>query len=97
MQLSIQNVGKQYSDEVWGLQDFSLEINPGIIGLLGPNGAGKSTLMSIIATVTRPSAGSVFWNSTDIVHDPNAVREVQGYLPQEFGVYPHLSADEFLA
>jgi ABC-type multidrug transport system ATPase subunit len=96
MELSIQHVSKQYTREVWGLQDFSVELEPGVIGLLGPNGAGKSTLMTIIATITKPTEGRVLWNGVDIAESPNALRDVLGYLPQNFGVYPHLDAVEFL-
>jgi ABC-type multidrug transport system ATPase subunit len=67
-----------------------------VLGLLGPNGAGKSTLMRILATITQPSAGRVLWNGTDIKHDPDTLRTVLGYLPQDFGIYPNLSALEFL-
>jgi len=96
MQLSIEKVSKRYRRDVWGLRDFSLEIEPGVLGLLGPNGAGKSTLMTIIATITRPTEGRVLWDGTDIVETPNEIRAVLGYLPQDFGVYPHLNAVEFL-
>jgi ABC-type multidrug transport system ATPase subunit len=96
MQLSIQNVAKTYRGGVRGLDDFSLELGPGVLGLLGPNGAGKSTLMRILATITRATAGSVTWNGTDITRSPDAVRNILGYLPQDFGVYPNLSAQEFL-
>jgi len=81
---------------VWGLKGFSLEIEPGVLGLLGPNGAGKSTLMSILATITRPTEGTVSWDGTDVAREPNALRAVLGYLPQDFGVYPNLNAVEFL-
>ena len=96
MELVIDAVGKRYGRSVWGLRDFSLTLRPGVVGLLGPNGAGKSTLMRIIATVTRPTTGRVTWNGTDLARDPDAVRRVLGYLPQDFGVYPNLSALEFL-
>jgi ABC-type multidrug transport system ATPase subunit len=96
LRLSIRNLLKQYRGSVRGLDDFSLEVGPGVLGLLGPNGAGKSTLMRILATVTRPSAGVVTWNGTDITREPDAVRAVLGYLPQDFGVYPNLNAIEFL-
>ena len=96
MQLTIQGVSKQYSRKVWGLRDFTLDVRPGVLGLLGPNGAGKSTLMRILATVTRPTHGNATWNGTDISREPDAVRAVLGYLPQDFGVYPHLNAVEFL-
>ncbi len=64
--------------------------------MLGPNGAGKSTLMRIIATITKPTHGTVRWNGVDIVQKPDEIRAVLGYLPQDFGVYPNLNADEFL-
>ncbi len=96
MSLSIEQVAKEYSGGVWGLRDFSLAFESGVLGLLGPNGAGKSTLMRILATVTRPSRGRVIWNGSDIVRRPDALRAVLGYLPQDFGVYPNLSAQEFL-
>jgi ABC-2 type transport system ATP-binding protein len=96
MKLSLEGVGKLYQGKVWGLKDFSLDVGPGILGLLGPNGAGKSTLMRILATITKPTQGTVTWNGTDIVRSPNSVRAVLGYLPQDFGVYPNLNAVEFL-
>lgn len=96
MKLHIEHVGKRYRGNVWGLQDFSLELGPGVLGLLGPNGAGKSTLMRILATITRASVGNVTWNGHDITRHPDVLRPVLGYLPQDFGVYPHLNALEFL-
>lgn len=96
MQLTIENVGKQYRGDFWGLRDFSLTLEPGVLGLLGPNGAGKSTLMRILATITKPTTGQVTWNGTNIAQSPNGLREVLGYLPQDFGVYPNLNAVEFL-
>ena len=96
VKLSIENVGKRYSGNVWALRRFSLELKPGVLGLLGPNGAGKTTLMNILATITRASEGTVTWNGVDVAKDPNALRAVLGYLPQDFGVYPNLSAQEFL-
>jgi ABC-2 type transport system ATP-binding protein len=96
MELRIENVSKQYAKNAWGLRDFSLRLVPGVLGLLGPNGAGKSTLMRIIATITRPTHGAVFWNGADIAKQPDNLRRVLGYLPQDFGVYPNLSAVEFL-
>jgi len=96
MQLSIQNLGKQYKRDFWGLKGFSLEIKPGILGLLGPNGAGKSTFMRMLATITKPTDGNILWNGVDVVKNPDVLREVLGYLPQDFGVYPNLSAVEFL-
>jgi ABC-2 type transport system ATP-binding protein len=96
MQLSVENLCKNYRGSVQALRNVQISLRPGILGLLGPNGAGKSTLMRILATVTRPSSGRVLWNDTDIAKDPDALRNVLGYLPQDFGIYPNLSAIEFL-
>jgi ABC-2 type transport system ATP-binding protein len=96
MQLSIDGVSKQYRGGVWGLRDFNLALGPGVLGLLGPNGAGKSTLMRILATITRATSGTVKWNGADIARAPDALRATLGYLPQDFGVYPNLTAVEFL-
>lgn len=96
MRLVIEQVSRRYGKEVWGLRDLSVEIAPGVTGLLGPNGAGKSTLMRILATITRPSSGRVLWDGVDIARRPEVLRPVLGYLPQDFAVYPHLNALEFL-
>jgi len=96
MQLVINHLSKQYARDLWGLLDLSLSVHAGVLGLLGPNGAGKSTLMRILATITRPTGGTVRWNGTDIVRSPDCVRTVLGYLPQDFGVYPQLTPQEFL-
>lgn len=96
MKLTIDHVSKRYGANTLALQDFSLELGSGVLGLLGPNGAGKTTLMSILATITRPTSGNIRWNGTDLAADPNAIRSVLGYLPQDFGVYPNLNAVEFL-
>jgi ABC-2 type transport system ATP-binding protein len=96
MNLSISNVSKRYKGNIWGIKDFTLPISPGVLGLLGPNGAGKSTLMRIIATITQPTSGTITWNGVDIVRLPDTLREVLGYLPQDFGVYPNLNVVEFL-
>ncbi len=96
MKLKIDNVSKKYKGDIWGLRDFSLTLEPGILTLLGPNGAGKSTLMQILATITKPSEGKVTWNGIDITKFPDNLRAVLGYLPQEFGIYPNLTAIEFL-
>lgn len=96
MTLEIDAVSKIYSDGTEALTDVSLTITTGLLGLLGPNGAGKSTLMNLIATITDPSTGTIRWNGTDITEEPTAVRRVLGYLPQDFGVYPSLTAEEFL-
>ena len=96
MNLTVNHLGKQYKRDFWGLKDFSLDIKPGILGLLGPNGAGKSTFMRMLATITKPTDGTITWNGTDVVKSPDTLRDVLGYLPQDFGVYPNLSAIEFL-
>jgi ABC-type multidrug transport system ATPase subunit len=77
-------------------QSLSLALGPGVVGLLGPNGAGKSTLMRMLATLARPRSGRILWQGTDIAREPDVLRRVLGYLPQDFGVYPALSAREFL-
>jgi ABC-type multidrug transport system ATPase subunit len=97
LELLIENVSKRYKgSDLYALRDLTLDIGPGILGLLGPNGAGKSTLMRIIATITKPTNGTVSWNGADIAQQPDEIRAVLGYLPQDFGVYPNLNADEFL-
>lgn len=97
MQLSVDDVTKVYDGSVTAVSEVSMHIGPGVLGLLGPNGAGKSSLMRILATVTRPTQGRVTWNDTDIVAHPDVLRRVLGYLPQDFGVYPHLTAPELLS
>lgn len=93
--IETKNLSKAYKG-VQALKDFSLKLTPGILGLLGPNGAGKSTLMRMLATITKPTEGTILWNGQDVVKDPEELRSVLGYLPQDFGVYPNLSAQEFL-
>lgn len=97
MQLEVVHVSKVYRRGITAVSDVTVSLGPGVLGLLGPNGAGKSSLMRILATVTRPTEGRVSWDGTDIVADPDALRRVLGYLPQDFGVYPHLTAREFLS
>jgi ABC-type multidrug transport system ATPase subunit len=96
MRLEVSHVNKTYRGGFVALNDFSLELKPGFLGLLGPNGAGKSTLMNILATVTRPTRGAVKWNGVEIAQQPDSLRAVLGYLPQDFGIYPNLNAVEFL-
>jgi ABC-2 type transport system ATP-binding protein len=96
VQLTVENLSKNYRGGVHALSNVHLPLKPGVLGLLGPNGAGKSTLMRILATITQASAGRVLWNELDIARYPDALRRVLGYLPQDFGVYPNLNAIEFL-
>ena len=96
MKLVMDGVSKLYKGNIWGLRDFSLTLEPGVLALVGPNGAGKSTLMRILATITKPTEGIVTWNDLDITRSPDDLREVLGYLPQDFGIYPNLNALEFL-
>lgn len=97
MSLVIKNLTKQYNKHKIGLSDYSITIEKGVLGLLGPNGAGKSTLMKIIATISKPTTGTLFLNGEDIVAHPDSIRKILGYLPQDFGIYPNLNAYEFLA
>nr|WP_240334837.1 ATP-binding cassette domain-containing protein [Halorussus sp. MSC15.2] len=94
-ELVVESVGKKYGD-LWALRNFSLRADTGVLGLLGPNGAGKSTLMRIIATITEPTEGFVTWEGTNVVTSPESIRKDIGYLPQSFGTYPDLTAEEFL-
>jgi len=96
LKLVIDRVSKQYGRGPLVLRDFTLEIGTGVLGLLGPNGAGKTTLMSILATITSATQGRITWNGVDVAANPDALRAVLGYLPQDFGVYPNLNAVEFL-
>ena len=95
--LRIESVSKKFRSGNYGVRDLSLEVKGGVLGLLGPNGAGKTTLMQMIATVTKPTAGRIFFRDTNVVADPDALRPRLGYLPQDFGVYDNLTAREFLA
>lgn len=96
MKLTISNLSKTYKNGVKALDDVSIEIESGMFGLLGPNGAGKSTLMRTIATLQAPDTGSVFLDDINILEDKQSLRKVLGYLPQEFGVYPKMNAEELL-
>ncbi|AZJ35870.1 ABC transporter ATP-binding protein [Tenacibaculum singaporense] len=94
--LTIKNLSKTYANGVKALQNVSLEIPKGMFGLLGPNGAGKSTLMRTIATLQDADEGSVVLDNLNVTNNKNAVRRVLGYLPQQFGVYPKVSAEALL-
>lgn len=96
MQLTIRNLSKTYSNGVQALKDVSLDIETGMYGLLGPNGAGKSTLMRTLATLQDADSGIATLGDIDVLKDKDALRRVLGYLPQEFGVYPRISATEML-
>ncbi|HEX8150467.1 MAG TPA: ABC transporter ATP-binding protein [Pyrinomonadaceae bacterium] len=96
MELQIRSLSKTYPNGVQALRDVTLTIPQGMYGLLGPNGAGKSTLMRTIATLQEPDAGSVRLGDIDVLAERGRVRETLGYLPQEFGVYPKVSAEELL-
>ena len=89
--LKIADLTKSFGD-VHALKGVTLNLKPGLFGLLGPNGAGKSTLMRTLATLQQPDSGSITYNGTDILAQPDAMRKVLGYLPQDFGVYPRMSA-----
>jgi ABC-type multidrug transport system ATPase subunit len=96
MTLQIRGISKAYPNGVQALKDVTLTIPSGMYGLLGPNGAGKSTLMRILATLQEPDAGSVQLDGIDVLARKDEVRQTLGYLPQEFGVYPKVSAEELL-
>jgi ABC-type multidrug transport system ATPase subunit len=94
--LTIRDLSKTYANGVRALSGVSLDVPTGMFGLLGPNGAGKSTLMRTIATLQEPDAGSIRFDGVDVLRDKQAVRRLLGYLPQEFGVYPKLTAAAML-
>jgi ABC-type multidrug transport system ATPase subunit len=96
MKLTIQNLTKTYPNGVRALDGVSLSIGRGMFGLLGQNGAGKSTLMRTIATLQDADAGTIHFNGIDVMRQPHELRQVLGYLPQEFGVYPSVTAQELL-
>ncbi|WP_294351083.1 ABC transporter ATP-binding protein [Sphingobacterium sp.] len=96
MNLSIETLSKTYSNGVKALDHVNLEIRPGMFGLLGPNGAGKSSLMRTIATLQKPDSGRITFGDIDVLKNQLDLRKVLGYLPQEFGVYPNLSASDLL-
>lgn len=96
MNLEIKNLSKTYPNGVQAMKDVNLTISKGMFGLLGPNGAGKSTLMRTIATLQDADSGTVHFGDINVAKNPDALRRVLGYLPQEFGVYPSVTAEEVL-
>ena len=96
MELRIENLSKTYPNGVHALNGINLTIPQGMFGLLGPNGAGKSTLMRTIATLQAPDSGTIHLGDIDVLREKHKVRETLGYLPQEFGVYPNVSAERLL-
>lgn len=96
MELRIQNLSKTYPNGVQALRDVNLRIGRGMFGLLGPNGAGKSTLMRTIATLQEPDGGTIQFGEVNVLTEKDRVRRLLGYLPQEFGVYPKVSAETLL-
>ncbi len=96
MELTIQNISKTYPNGVEALKNVSLKIGNGMFGLLGPNGAGKSTLMRTIAALQDSDEGTITVGDIDVSKDKQSLREILGYLPQEFGVYPKISANDLL-
>ena len=94
--LTIRDLSKTYANGVKALRGVSLDIPSGMFGLLGPNGAGKSSLMRTIATLQDPDEGTIKLDEMDLLADKQATRRLLGYLPQEFGVYPKVSAEAML-
>ncbi|GHO70230.1 ABC transporter ATP-binding protein [Ktedonobacter sp. SOSP1-52] len=95
MELTIERLSKRYGQH-WALRELSLHCEPGLLGLVGPNGAGKTSLMRMIATLLEPTEGSIRWNGQDIRAHSEALRQVLGYLPQDFGIYPEFTGRQFL-
>ncbi len=95
--LELIDVTKIYKGGKRAVDGMTMRLGPGMLGLLGPNGAGKSSLMRIAATITRPTSGKVLFDGVDVVARPDALRRHLGYLPQDFGVHPNLTAREFLS
>ena len=94
--LVIKNLSKAYSSGVQALKGVSLDLSPGVFGLLGPNGSGKTTLMKIVATLLEPDSGTIEMNGADLLTRKNHARRMLGYLPQDFGLYPTLTAWQML-
>ncbi len=96
MKLSINNLSKTYSNGLKALDNINLEIGNGMFGLLGPNGAGKSSLMRTLATLQEPDSGTVTFGDIDVIKQKDEVRKILGYLPQDFGFYPKVSAIDMM-
>ena len=96
MKLIIKNLTKTYKNGVKAIDNLSIEIGTGMFGLLGPNGAGKSSLMRTISTLQTPDSGSIMFGDINVIEDNMSLRKVLGYLPQSFGVYPKMSAEDLL-
>jgi ABC-2 type transport system ATP-binding protein len=95
MELTLERLSKRY-EQHWALHQLSLRCEPGMLGLVGPNGAGKTTLMRMIATLLEPTEGRILWNGQDIRTHGRTLRQVLGYLPQDFGTYPEFTGRQFL-
>lgn len=96
MELNISHLSKTYPGGLKALSDVNLQISSGMFGLLGPNGAGKSSLMRTIATLQEPSSGTIFLGELDVINNKDEMRRVLGYLPQDFGFYPKVTAEDML-
>ncbi|WP_274532253.1 ATP-binding cassette domain-containing protein [Ktedonobacter racemifer] len=96
MELTIERLSKRYGQR-WVLHQLSLQATPGLLGLVGPNGAGKTTLMRMIATLLEPTEGRILWDGQDIHAHGQVLRQVLGYLPQDFGIYPEFTGRQFCA
>lgn len=96
MELKIKNLSKTYQNGTQALKRVNLEISAGMYGLLGPNGAGKSTLMRTIATLQRADEGTIYLDNIDVLKEKDEIRQMLGYLPQEFGIYPEVTAEQML-
>ncbi|HTF18539.1 MAG TPA: ABC transporter ATP-binding protein [Chryseolinea sp.] len=96
MKLVVENLNKTYPNGIRALKNLSLTVYQGMFGLLGPNGAGKSTLMRTIATLQEADSGTITFGAIDVINDKQALRKVLGYLPQEFGLYPKITAEKLL-
>src|SRR6185295_18452449 len=94
--LVIKNLMKTYRGGVQAHKGVNLQLSPGVFGLLGPNGSGKTTLMKIVATLLEPDSGTIEMNGADVLPHKHDTRQMLGYLPQDFGLYPTLTASQML-